>query len=439
MSRFLFSAIGSLGDLHPYIAIARELAGRGHEAVIATAEEFRAPVEAAGVGFARVGPSVASFGDYGALMARAFDPRRGIEYMVRELVMPNVRAVHADLVPVAEGMDVLVSHPLGVALPLVAQRTGQPWVATVLAPMSLMSAHDPPVLPLAPWLHALRALGPAPHRWLFRLAAWRLRRWEAPLHELRSALGLPASPHPALLQGQFSPLCNLALFDRVLAEPQPDWPARTVVCGTALYDGKPVDDVLRAEVEAFLAAGDAPIVFALGSSAVWIAGDFWDRAIAAARALGRRAILLTGPATPPALPDTMRAFPYLPYSSVFPRAAVVVHQAGIGTLAQALRAGRPQLMVPVSFDQPDNARRAAALGVARVLPFRRATVARLTAELSALLDETRYASAAATLAESLAGPNGAASAADALIACLADNRVMQGIEQARRHHAPTTA
>jgi len=135
----------------------------------------------------------------------------------------------------------------------------------------------------------------------------------------------------------------------------------------------------------------------------------------------------------------MRAFPYLPYSSVFPRAAVVVHQAGIGTLAQALRAGRPQLMVPVSFDQPDNARRAAALGVARVLPFRRATVARLTAELSALLDETRYASAAATLAESLAGPNGAASAADALIACLADNRVMQGIEQARRHHAPTTA
>jgi UDP:flavonoid glycosyltransferase YjiC (YdhE family) len=428
MSRFLFSAIGSLGDLHPYIAIARELIGRGHEAVIATAEEFRAPVESAGVGFARVGPSVASFGDYGALMTRAFDPRRGIEYMVRELVMPNVRSVHADLAPVAEGMDVLVSHPLGVALPLVAQRTGQPWVATVLAPMSLMSAHDPPVLPLAPWLHGLRSLGPAPHRWLFRLAARRLRRWEAPLHELRSSLGLPPSPHSAMLQGQFSPLRNLALFDRVLAEPQPDWPARTVVCGAALYDGAPADDVLRTEVQAFLAAGDAPIVFALGSSAVWIAGDFWDRAIAAARALGRRAMLLTGPATLPALPDTMRAFPYLPYSTVFPRAAVVVHQAGIGTLAQAMRSGRPQLMVPVSFDQPDNARRAAALGMARVLPFRQATVARLTTELSELLDQPRYASAAATVAAGLAGVDGARRAAEALIACLEDGRAMRGTD-----------
>jgi UDP:flavonoid glycosyltransferase YjiC (YdhE family) len=429
MSRFLFSAIGSLGDLHPYIAIARELMGRGHEAVIATAEEFRAPVEAAGVGFARVGPAVASFGDYGALMARAFDPRRGIEYMVRELVMPNVRSVHADLAPVAEGMDMLVSHPLGVALPLVAQRTGQPWVATVLAPMSMMSAHDPPLLPLAPWLHALRALGPAPHRWLFRLAARRLRRWEAPLHELRGSLGLPPSPHPALLQGQFSPLRNLALFDRVLAEPQPDWPARTLVCGAALYDGTPADDVARIELEAFLAAGDAPIVFALGSSAVWIAGDFWDRALAATRALGRRAILLTGPAALPPLPDTMRAFPYLPYSTVFPRAAVVVHQAGIGTLAQAMRAGRPQLMVPVSFDQPDNARRAAALGMARVVPFRLVTVARLTAELSALLDEPRHASAAASVAASLGGQHGAARAADVLIACLGESRVVPGIDR----------
>lgn len=417
MSRFLFSAIGSLGDVHPYIAIGRELVARGHEAVIASAEEFRASVEAAGVGFARVGPSVASFGDYRALMVRAFEPRGGIEYMVRELVMPNMRAVYEHLAPVAADADVLVSHPLGLAVPLVAARSGQPWVATVLAPMSLMSAHDPPILPPVPWLHALRRLGPAPHRWLYRLAARRLRRWEAPLHALRAELGLPPSPHAAMLDGQFSPLGNLALFDGVLAQPQPDWPARTLVTGAALHDGAAADEATRAELETFLARGDPPIVFALGSSAVWIAGDFWERAIAAASTLGRRAILLTGPAMPTALPDTMRAFRYLPYSAVFPRAAVVVHQAGIGTLAQAMRSGRPQLMLPVSFDQPDNARRAAALGIGNVLPFRKATAARLTAALAAVLDTPGCAKAAATLSGTLGASRGAERAADALIAC----------------------
>jgi UDP:flavonoid glycosyltransferase YjiC (YdhE family) len=420
MGRFLFHAIGSLGDLHPYIAVGRELVRRGHIAVIASAEEFRAPVEAAGVGFARVGPTVASFGDYRELMRRAFDPRRGTEFMVRELVMPSVRQVHADLVPVCAGMDVLVSHPLGVALPLVAECNAQPWVSTVLAPMSLLSAHDPAVLPRLGWLHALRWLGPAPHRWLLGLAARRVWQWEAPLHEFRRSLGLAPAAHPAMLHGQFSPLGTLAMFDRVLAAPQPDWPVHTVVAGAALYDGGPPEDASLGELQAFLAAGDAPIVFALGTSAVWIAGDFWERAIAAVRALGRRAIYLTGPSHLPQLPDTMRAFAYLPYSLVFPRAAVIVHQAGIGTLAQAMRAGRPQLIVPVSFDQPDNARRAAALGVGRVLPFERASAARLTAELGAVLDDQpRYTQAATGVAQGLAEAHGDVRAADALIGFLA--------------------
>jgi rhamnosyltransferase subunit B len=418
MPRFVLSAAGSLGDLHPYIAVGRELARRGHEAVIATTEEYRAPVEGAGVGFAAVGPTFASLGDYRALMVRAFDPRRGVEFMVREIVMPHARAVYEDLEPVCADADLLVSHPLGVTMPLVAARHRLPWVATVLAPMSLMSAYDPPVLAMAPWLHALRRFGPAPHRWLFRLAARRLRQWEAPLDDLRRSLGLSPSRHSALLEGQFSPYGNLALFDGALAAPQPDWPAHTTVCGAALFDGARVDAAQRAELDAFLAAGDAPIVFALGSSAVWIAGDFWERAIAAANALGKRALFLTGPTTLPDLPGTMRAFAYLPYSIVFPRAAAIVHQAGIGTLAQAMRSGRPQLAVPVSFDQPDNARRAAALGIARVLPFKKASTARLAAALAALLDQPCYASAAATVAASLASADGAARAADALSACV---------------------
>ena len=155
-------------------------------------------------------------------------------------------------------------------------------------------------------------------------------------------------------------------------------------------------------------------MFALGSSAVLIAGDFWRHAAAAAAALGKRAILLTGmpPSQLPALPNGVIAFQYLPYSQVFPRAAAVVHQAGIGTLAQALAAGRPQLIVPVAFDQPDNARRAQNLGAARVLPFKQVTTQALTTQLRRLLQDSRHADRAGELAGVLVAENGPRRAVD---------------------------
>jgi UDP:flavonoid glycosyltransferase YjiC (YdhE family) len=265
-------------------------------------------------------------------------------------------------------------------------------------------------------LRALRVFGPAPYAWLFRLIKRQVRNWELPLTQFRAELGLPPLSGPAIFEGQFSPRLNLALFDPVLAQPQPDWPANTLVSGSPMFDGAAPDAAVAAELERFLDAGEPPIVFALGSSAVWVAGDFWKHAVAAAQALGRRAVLVTGPVIPHALPDGMRAFAYLPYSRVFPRAAAVVHQAGIGTLSQALRSGRPQLLVPVAFDQPDNAQRAVQLGVGRAVPFARTSARRLTAALEQLLVQPAHAAAAGAVAARLSAVDGAACAADALIA-----------------------
>jgi UDP:flavonoid glycosyltransferase YjiC (YdhE family) len=418
VSRFVLATAGSLGDLHPYIAVGRALIARGHRAVVATAADHRGAVEGAGVELAPIRPNVSDLGDYRTLVTTLFDTRHGVEYLWREMVVPHLRVAYEDLSLAAEGADLLVSHPLMVTLPLVAERRGVPWVATVLAPLSFLSSWDPPLIPAAPWLRKLRALGPAPYRFVFDLLKRTVRSWEAPLRDFRRELGLAPSERMAMLEGQFSPLRNLALFDPQLGSPQPDWPANVRVCGAALYDGAPPDAEVLDEVERFLAAGERPIVFALGSSAVWIAGDFWEKAAAAARELGRRAILVTGPAMLENLPVGVRAFSYLPYSTVFPRAAAVVHQAGIGTLAQAMRAGRPQLMLPVAFDQPDNARRAAALGIGRVLPFRKATISRLASELAVLLESVTYARGARALAAALTGADGAGRAADELMACV---------------------
>ena len=417
--RILFATFGSLGDLHPYIALALELRRRGHQPVIASFSAFRDGVESAGIAFADMRPALESFGDKAAIVQRLFSSRDGPAYLVKEMFMPHIRASYEDLDRAAAECDLIVTHPLAFAGPLVAQQRGLPWASSVLAPMSLLSCMDPPLIGPAPWLKSLRVLGITPYRMAFGLAKFIVRQWEKPLHALRAELNLPPAP-PAQFEGQYSPLLNLALFSPLLAAPQSDWPAHTVMCGFPRYDGKPVDVGVQAQLQGFLDAGDAPLVFGLGSSAVMVAGDFWRHAIAATQALGRRAILLTG--MPPAqlgkLPPSVQAFEYLPYSAVFPHAAAVIHQAGIGTLAQALAAGRPQLIVPVAFDQPDNAQRAAALGVARLLPFKKVTAIKLAEALQPLLSNRAYTVRAAEVAATMASENPLGTACDCLEALL---------------------
>lgn len=421
--RILITTFGSLGDVHPYIAVALELQRRGHQPLIATFDVHRSAVEAAGVAFHAVRPGLDVFGSIESVAQRLFGSLRGAEYMVREIFMRHLADSHADTRAAARGADLIITHPLTFTARLVAEQQGIPWISTVLAPLNLFSSIDPPLYPAGGWLHALRGLGVTPHRLVFNSFKNLIRHWEAPLRQFHAALGLPPTAVMAQFEGQFSPRLNLALFSSVLSAPLADWPPHTVMCGFARYDGQPADGE-HAALAAFLAAGDPPLVFALGSSAVFMAGDFWGEAAAAAQMLGRRAILLTGrvPAAQPVLPEGVRAFQYLPYSAVFPHAAAIVHQAGIGTLAQALAAGRPQLIVPVAFDQPDNARRAVQLGVARSLPFKRVTAQRLAVGLQPLLEDPAVTQRAAAVATTLAAENGAGRAADEIERVLADLR-----------------
>ncbi|MBI3812228.1 MAG: glycosyltransferase [Nitrospirae bacterium] len=412
--RILIATFGSLGDLHPYVAIAKELKRRGHRPVIATLDRYRAIVEGEGIEFTVMRPLESQFGSTQEVVRKIVHPRKGPEYLIRQVVMPYVRESYDDLFRAADGADLLISHPITYALPLVAEKRGLPWISTVLSPMSFFSAHDPSVIPAAPWLHHLGCFSIGLYRGIFGLAKAISASWERPLHELRAEIGLPHAKKMAMFEGQFSPRLNLALFSRLLAEPQHDWPANTEICGFARYDGSSPSGAAAAELKAFLEAGDPPIVFTLGSSVSMDPKDFFRIAMAAAKEFGQRAILITG--SPPSAdfnsPETVKEFSYLPYSHVFPHASVNVHPGGIGTLSQALAAGRPMLVTPVAFDQPDNARRASRLGIARVLPFQKVTVRKLTDHLTVLLANRGCRDKADRVGRQIRSENGAQRACD---------------------------
>jgi len=105
---------------------------------------------------------------------------------------------------------------------------------------------------------------------------------------------------------------------------------------------------------------------------------------------------------------------YAPYSALFSRASVVIHQGGVGTTAQCLRAGKPMLIMPYSHDQPDNARRMRRLRVARTIQKRNFTPRRVAAKLEKLLENPIYAHRAQQVAMRLRGEDGVKAACDAL-------------------------
>jgi UDP:flavonoid glycosyltransferase YjiC (YdhE family) len=410
VARILLTTFGSYGDLYPYLAIGIELRARGHDVTIATCAFYRPKVEAEVLNFHAIRPDP-TFAFDDREIAAIMEARRGSERVLKWLTSA-VRESYEDTLPAARRADLLVNHPINFASVLVAQKLGMPWVSTVLAPISLFSAEDPPVFAPAPWFHKLSVLSAGFMRLMYRPSKRLALGWVRPVVELRRELGLGPGGHP-LFEGQHSPSLVLALFSRCLAEPQTDWPPQTAVTGFPFYDRGEIPPSL----ERFLAEGPAPVVFTLGSSAVLAAGDFYLRSLGAVERLGCRAVFLTGEqpqGLPEVLPPGVIAVPYAPHGAVFPRAAAIVHQGGIGTTAQAMRSGRPMLVVPFGHDQFDNGARACRQGAGEMLYRSRYDGRRVAEVLKRLMEQSSYAKAAAAVGEKVRAENGAAHAADAI-------------------------
>ena len=414
MSRIVLTTIGSFGDLHPKIAIGLELRHRGHDLVFATHKEYRDKIEALGFEFHPMRPDNTALNDPQE-MARLMDLKTGTEYLIKDWLCPNLRETYTDLMGSAKDADLIISGEGVLAARSVAEKLGIPWVSAVLQPASFLSVYDPSILPVLPFLAKLRGLGSIANRGVVQLTKVMSKSWVEPVHQLRRDLGLPALVGHPFIDDKHSPYLVLAMFSPALAKPQPDWPASTVQTGFAFYDGSQDGEELTPQLQEFLESGEPPIVFTLGSAAVASPGSFYSESLQATQLLKRRAVLLIGKNPPPEnLSADIIAVSYAPYSKVFPHAGAIVHQGGVGTTGQALRAGRPTLIMPYSHDQPDNAARADRLGTSRTLSRKHYSAARVVKELRELLENPSYGAKAAEIGRILQTENGVRVACDAI-------------------------
>ena len=396
----LLVALGSAGDVHPMLAIGKTLRSRGHQVEVLTHARFAALVGASGLAFHAVG----SEAEYEATLRnpRLWHPIKGLGVMWRGVLRPAVEPVLARITEAHQtGPCVVVAAPVAFGARLAQEQLGVPLVTVYTAATMLRSMHNP--LTMAQWRVP---------RWLplaWRRLAWRLLdRYQLEpmarpsLDAWRAQLGLPPLPGPIFADWMHSPQAGVTLFPAWFAAAAADWPPQVRQAGFPMFDGD-AEPALDAALGQFLDAGDAPIVFMPGS-AMRHGQLFFQAAVAACVRLGRRGILLSDdPAQMPAeLPAGVICAGYVPFGQLLPRAAALVHHAGVGSSAQALRAGIPQLVLPVGYDQFDNALRLESLGVAASVQPRDQGPACMAVPLAALLGNPAVARACQAAAALLA-------------------------------------
>ncbi len=400
MAHLLLLPFGSAGDVFPFIWLGRHLRARGHRVTMITACLFAEQSCAAGLDFVPLGT-----GEEFEAMVR--DPRLwkvGLgTKLVFEFAAASTERYLAAIEQVAPA-DLMLAPLTAFGARLAREKHGLPLITVHLQPMVFMSVYETPLL------HPTM-------RWLRHLPVWCKRLFFAlpnpvdlfALPKVRRVCAAHSVKPPRSLFREWwdSPDGVLTLFPDWFGRPQPDWPPNLLQWTFPLED-LATEQMLKPELQAFLAAGARPVVFTPGSANVQ-AARFFAVAAAAVLRLGCRAVLVTGKPeqVPPGLPENILTVDYAPFSTLLKHASVFVHHGGIGTMAQGFAAGVPQLIMAMAHDQPDNADRLEQLGAGLGLSVRQFTPERVTQELQRLLADPSFSKAAQVCAQRI-GEGGSA-------------------------------
>jgi rhamnosyltransferase subunit B len=383
MSQTLLIPLGTPGDVQPFVEIGKRLRERGREATLVAHAPFRSWAERYGLGFIELGTAE----QYQRLLddKNLWNTRKAHRVFAKKLVLPTLRPM-VEVIEREWAKDravVVLAQTMALGARVAQEKLGVKVVTLHRQPAVMRSIHDSPRVPVF-------RMGPRVPRVLkrlqYRVMDWAMDHTLGPrLNAYRQELGL-APVRRVMHAWVHSPEQVVCMWPEWFGAPQADWPGNVVMAGfdvQTVGEGEPPADLVR-----FLEAGERPIVFTTGSG-MKHGQAFYRESAEACRLLGRRGVLVTRfqEQVPETLPEGVMHARYAPFDWLLPRCAAAVHHAGIGTVAQCLAAGVPQVCMPgVVFDTADNAERVKRLGVARVLERRNYAAAQVATVLRELLE-----------------------------------------------------
>ncbi len=355
MAKILVHTLGSSGDLNPFLALALELRRRGHQIHFALSPLFAEKARALGFDATIAGEDPQWDSDLmrRMLAAHRTDP---VRIIFEEALIPAIAPAVKSLEPLAREADLFLSHTIQLAAPIVAERTGIPWISASAATMIYETAAYPP--PGVAWKGSPAFLNRLGWQWGYKLFAG--------IDALAAAeyQKLGAAPRANIMAGgAYSRQLTLGLWSPAFFPRPNDWPDWFQVGGYARWDGTASPAPPSGAVAPLLGAGGTSshsptVLFTLGSSVVNDPRGFYDLALQAIAPTPWNAVLLGAPndfPIPKALRERVQALRHAPYADLFPWMEAIVHQGGVGTTQAACYYGIPSLVVPRGFDQFENA------------------------------------------------------------------------------------
>jgi UDP:flavonoid glycosyltransferase YjiC (YdhE family) len=409
-------AIGSRGDVQPYIALASGLRSAGYAVLLATHDEFEDWVRGHGLDFAAVAGSPRA-------LLNTEDGRRWLESdgnpltftrQLYRLARSQSKQMMSQVAAACRSADLLLCSTLGLfSVPHVAEKYGIPWLPAPLQPLQPTRAFHNSIIPAPPgWLPFKGAY----HQFSYDGARWLLWTFLGGLvnEARREVLDLP--PTDSTVWGMGTTPLVLYGYSAHLAPRPPDWDARAVLCGQWFLDA-PAAFEPPADLRAFLEAGAPPVYIGFGSMNTRDPAATAQIALDALAQTGQRGVLLTGwgGLHKGDLPDSIIAIDSIPHDWLFPRMAAVVHHGGVGTTAAGIRAGVPSILVPFFADQHFWGGRVATLGVGTPpIPRSQLTAVKLADAIRVAVSDGALRARAAALGARLGAEQGVTNAVEAL-------------------------
>lgn len=407
MQRILLLNFGSLGDLHPFIGLALILKKAGYQVSLGTNQAHVPRVKAAGIEAHAIGPALDPHDP--ELIRVVMSPLRGPELLHRKYIFPATEKSIQDSLPLVKKSDLIITGILGYFIPTLSELTGVPWAMAMLSPIGYWSVYDPPEVPSIPFLSSMKVFGPHFVKYFYKSIFYLSRPWSAPLQEARKKRGLDQQPNPLTPSMMSSGALNFALFSKYFASPQKDWPKNLIQAGFIGYDGPESEMPLKKDLEDFLNAGEAPVFLTLGSTNVHVPGEIYKIFNEVIKKLNKRAVLSVSlndlkESKEKYETSQVHVTDYVPYGKLMPRCSVVVHQGGVGTTGQTLKAGKPAVILGSVNDQLDNARHVEKMGAGIKLPFKKLNAERLR-EAIELATSEKFQRKAKEIAENMKHEN----------------------------------
>jgi rhamnosyltransferase subunit B len=420
--RVVLSTFGSRGDLHPFLAIAQELRCRGYSPIVAAAPRYAELVRNAGIDFHRCGPDPQDYEMVLNLSGAEIYRRLCTQpkFTIDGLLNPFLRRWYDDTYPLLVDAAYFIAHPLALGGRLAAEKLAIPSMRVALSPYAFLSEYDPPILFERQRLsRAARWLGARAQSLFVRRLRSATEHLAEPFHRMKASLGLAPSKANPLFDVVHEDEVSVAAYSPALTSSHIIVPGGPIFAGFTRFEGIGSELSVSADLESYLSESSRPIVFTLGTAGLYDVDRFVKAIAHAATVLRFRALVVLGDAGREKFQhlnsNRFLVSSYAPYSAIFPRARIVVHPAGIGTCAQALRAGIPQLLLPTVVDQPDTADRVRRMGVGSVLPMQKLTGATLIKHLKILLSDESIRSRAIAVGRQLGSePDGAKAIADCI-------------------------